>query len=88
MMHCKHFSTNQMEYDKLISIIDEFLSTRFDVDFTQYIKVAQTENLPVAKAIKIKYKDFGWDIEIKEECIDYHDCQYIQSIFFKIGSHE
>jgi hypothetical protein len=80
------FSHNQRVYQDLVEQINSFLEISIGKSFVDYVLVAQTKektNDAVAKAIKIRYEELGWDVKIDTLCTDYHDCTYVSVIYFR-----
>ena len=89
-MNVEEFKALNKQVISTVENIEEILLTKFGEDFSDwvYIMTIEFEDRKIAPMIKDIYLKKGWDIDIRNECENYHDVAYVDNVYLRYESDE
>lgn len=84
-MNAQKFKKYQDKLKEVEAKIDKALEDKIGEDFSDWIFVVSMDEVDdkFKNLLSATYINKGWDIEIRNECENYHDVAYVDNVYLR-----
>jgi hypothetical protein len=89
-MNAQEFKALNEQVVSTVENIEEILLTKIGEDFTNwvYITTIEFEFRKIAPMIRDIYLKKGWDVDMRNECENYHHVAYVDNVYLRYRCEE